>query len=469
MAIPAAPTGLAATAVSSTQVDLTWIDNSTNESGFKLERATAAAGPFTQIAVTGTGVTGYSDSGLTASTTYYYRVRATNAAGDSAYSSTASATTQAQATAPAAPTGLAATAASSSGITLFWADNSSNETGFKVERATASAGPFTQIAVTGASVTGYSDSGLAASTTYYYRVRATNAAGDSTYSNTASATTQAQSGVPAAPTGLTATAVSSTSINLAWTDNSTNETGFKIERATVSTGPWSQRATTGANNTAYSDTGLTASTTYYYRVSAAGASGYSATSNVASVTTQATSSDTIKPTVPTGLIVTAPACGVLTVSWTASTDTGGSGLRGYKIYRSGSYYTQTLQPASGGTVSITDSGLREALFYSYEISAIDNAGNESAKCPIGGTYSLSCAGQGGEYTWAKRAGGAYLPDSGSAIAVDAGRQRLRHRPVPGHRRLRSRTGHERRLLRHLRRQVRRRRHEPLGQAVRRPV
>jgi hypothetical protein len=80
---------------SSSQVNLSWTDNSTNERGIKVERATSR-GPWSQIATTGPNITSYSSTGCSASTTYYYRVRATNTAGDSAYSNIASATTPPQ-------------------------------------------------------------------------------------------------------------------------------------------------------------------------------------------------------------------------------------------------------------------------------------------------------------------------------------------------------------------------------------
>ena len=88
------------------------------------------------------------------------------------------------------------------------------------------------------------------------------------------------------PSGLIATAASSSQINLSWTDNSSTETGFRIERSSSSAGPYSEIATVGANVTTYSNTGLSASTTYYYRVRAYNANGNSASSSVASATTQ---------------------------------------------------------------------------------------------------------------------------------------------------------------------------------------
>lgn len=184
---------------------------------------------------------------------------------------------------PSAPSSLTATAASSSQINLAWVDNSGNETNFVVSRATASAGPFTDIATLGTNVTSYNNTGLAASTTYYYAVRATNASGSSANSNIASATTL--SAIPAAPSGLTATAVSVSQINLAWTDNSTNESNFVVGRSTVSGGPYTDIATLAANTVSYSNTGLAANTRYYYVVRATSAAGSSANSASANALT----------------------------------------------------------------------------------------------------------------------------------------------------------------------------------------
>ena len=293
---PAAPSGLTATAASSSAINLAWTDNANNETGFVLERApTSAFASITTIPL-GANVTTYADTGLAASTTYYYRIRSTNPQGDSANSNPASDTTTAPA-ALAAPTTLVATAQSTTAIGLTWQDNASNETGYVVERASSAA--FTSPVVTNlaAGATSYTSSGLTAATTYYYRVKAVNGATSSAYSNTANATTGAAGTVPAAPSGLTATATSSSAITVAWTDNSSDETGFVLERAPTNAFASITTIPLGANVTSYANTGLAASTTYYYRVRATNATGPSANSNVDSATTQAAAGSAYQPAV----------------------------------------------------------------------------------------------------------------------------------------------------------------------------
>jgi len=112
---------------------------------------------------------------------------------DADYALVVSGVSSAPPTPPAAPSNLVATALSSSAIRLTWTDNSGNETGFEIERSSDGVN-FAPHATAGANATSFDDTGLAASTTYYYRVNATNGGGDSGYSNVASTTTLANTG-----------------------------------------------------------------------------------------------------------------------------------------------------------------------------------------------------------------------------------------------------------------------------------
>jgi hypothetical protein len=179
---------------------------------------------------------------------------------------------------PTAPSGLTATVASCSQINLSWTDNSTTETGFYIYRG------GTQIGSVGANVTTYNSTGLSGNTSYSYYVVAYNGTGNSSNSNTASATTSTCTTVPTAPSNLTASVASCNQINLSWLDNSSNETGFYIYRG------GSQIASVGSNITSYSNTGLTASTSYNYYVVAYNGAGNSSNSNTASGTTTTCSS-----------------------------------------------------------------------------------------------------------------------------------------------------------------------------------
>ena len=278
---PEAPGGLTATAVSTNQIDLSWTDNAYDETGYKVEYS------IDQVLWTGAGslpanITAYQLTGLAAGTTYYFRVYAYNEYGNSNRSEIVSATTISNsAGTPAAPTALTVTVISDNQINLFWTDNADNETGYQLEYSTDDIEWFLK-AFIGADSETFNCIGLYSGTTYYFRVCAFNDYGHSGYSNIVSATTSPP-GSPAAPTNLTATAASTSQINLSWTDNANDETGYAVERSlSGSSGPWSEIASSlPANTTNYQDTGLSAGTPYYYRVRAYNGNGYSGYSNTA--------------------------------------------------------------------------------------------------------------------------------------------------------------------------------------------
>jgi formylglycine-generating enzyme required for sulfatase activity/transcriptional regulator CtsR len=396
--VPANPSGLSATAASSTQINLAWLDNSNNETGFKIERKTGVAGTYTQIATVAANVISYQDTTtLTATTTYYYRIKASNGNGDSGYATEANTTTLPPVeTAPSAPTGLSATAISSTQINLAWTDNSTNETGFKLERKTGSGGTYTQIATPTTNSTTYNDTGLSASTTYYYRIRATNGIGDSGNATETSAITTLT--IPTAPSVLNAFAASPTQISLFWTDNSNNEFGFKIERKTGAGGTYAEIATVTTNVTIYNDTGLTASTAYYYRIRATNSAGDSAYTTEANATTTA--------------VV------VLTYSISGAITSGGSALAGVSVALTGSGAAQVTTDSSGN----------------YSISSAQNGSYTLTPSMTGYTFSpttlpitvnganltgqnFAASGIGTIAGWVKVNGGSNSPIIGATVST----------------------------------------------------
>lgn len=187
-----APSNLVATAVSTSQINLSWQDNSDNESGFAIEER-VSGGSFVEIVRIGQNATIYQRTGLFSATEYSYRVRAfrtlPNKIVYSGYSNIASATTFAE-TVPFAPSNLIAggyASGSFSFIDVSWQDNANNEDGFKLERSLGDTSNFTQVAILGINNQFYRDANVVSGNTYYYRVRAFNEVGNSDYSNMDSA------------------------------------------------------------------------------------------------------------------------------------------------------------------------------------------------------------------------------------------------------------------------------------------
>jgi predicted phage tail protein len=295
---PPAPSGLTAAALSQTQIALSWSDVANNESGFRIERSVNFGITFTRIAVVGIyastdGVTfiqiatvphwvvSFSHTGLSSASRYFYRVSAYNADGESAYSNVVTAMTPD--VPPVQPSNLSALAVSKSQINLAWTDNSTNETGYQIERSTDGMN-FVQVAALGANIAAYSDAGLTASTTYCYRVRAVNSAGNSPYTSYIVSATTIAAAVPTAPSDLAAKFVSSSQINLSWKDRSTNEAQFMVEQSLNGT-TFTQIAVLGANLQSYAASSLQPSTKYYFRVRAYNTAGYSPYSNTGNAKT----------------------------------------------------------------------------------------------------------------------------------------------------------------------------------------
>lgn len=340
--LPLAPSGLTATAISNSQINLSWVDNAINESGFQIERSTDNA-TWAPLGSVSPNTTVYSNTGLSANTRYYYRVRAFNGTGNSGYSNTANALTTAApvytdyvaasdmaiaGTLTGSYTATASNNAATESITevlstgsastrysylehkwrfnitagygtVFyanaWQTASTDGDNFQFAYSTDNVNFTAMFTVTGTSDAAYQSFALPSNLTgaVYIRVIDTNRVKAKTtldkilvdhlyirVDNLAPAP-------PSAPTNLTAVVFSASQINLSWTDNASNETGYQVERSPNGS-TWTSIATTTANTTTFSNTGLTSATAYAYRVRAFHLGGSSNYSNVVNATTLAT-------------------------------------------------------------------------------------------------------------------------------------------------------------------------------------
>ncbi|UII19990.1 gliding motility-associated C-terminal domain-containing protein [Fulvivirga ligni] len=166
--------------------------------------------------------------------------------------------------APAIPTNLDVTDSTYYSITLAWDDNANNETGYSLERSLDGTS-FEVVTTTAADVTTYVDEDLASYKDYYYRIQAINNGSPSIYSEVIKTKTKINPFIPFPPSNVVAVANDASSISLTWTDESTIETGFQIERSRDGV-EYSVLDSVAADVQSYEDTGLVKATTYYYRL-----------------------------------------------------------------------------------------------------------------------------------------------------------------------------------------------------------
>ena len=175
------------------------------------------------------------------------------------------------------PSNLTVSLLTDDSVRLAWQDNSNGEYGFNIQRKLGVTGTYAYVGQVGANVTTFDDTGLGSGLTYYYRVCAYQEAGDSAFSNEVSVL---MPGLPA-PMDLIATPISGTQVDLAWSDLSVGELGFRIERMQGPVGPFRQVASVGPNITTYSDLSVNPAINYYYRVRSYDATRDSSPSNEA--------------------------------------------------------------------------------------------------------------------------------------------------------------------------------------------
>ena len=288
--------------------------------------------------------------------------------------------TSSDTTAPSTPGTPSLTVVSSSQINLSWTASTDNVavTGYRVERCSGSTtcSNYSQIATP--STNSYSNTGLSAGTIYRYRVRSVDAAGNlSSYSSTSNTTTQALlDTIPPTISSVTLSSITSSGASVSWTTNEPVNTQVDYG-LTASYGNSSTLNSSLVTSHSATLSGLSAGTAYHYRVKSRDSAGNLSQSSDNTLTTQ-NIQDSTAPSVPSGLTATPTSGNQIQISWSASTDTAGtgqtiSGVSGYQIFRGSNLVNTTASTA------YLDNGLTPGTDYSYQITAMDNAGNISAK------------------------------------------------------------------------------------------
>lgn len=265
---------------------------------------------------------------------------------------------------PDAPTDFSATAEGAWAVTLAWTDVADNEDAFVVERASGPQGEWAALAETGADAHGWTDDTVTPATEYRYRVRACNEHGCSEPWREATATTPDVA--PAAPVDLVGGATGPFSVVLTWTDASTNESGFEVQRRLGSVGAWATRVTTAPDVTTWTDSELVGGTPYGFRLRACNAVGCSPWTEPTQVTTVVT-----PPGAPTDLTATAPSHDRVELHWTDAS----AAETEFRVERSalGGPWSQEAVLAAGSTTFV-DAAVTGAATYAYRVSACNSAG-----------------------------------------------------------------------------------------------
>lgn len=285
---------------------------------------------------------------------------------------------------PAAPSGLTVTPASASELDLTWTDNSTYASGYVVQRS-LNGGPWVSLPELPATATSYNDTGLAQGT-YSYQVQAIGSAGNSAFSNVATATTPT---APTTPKNATATLITTTEIDLSWTNTATNATAIKILRSNIGGEFVVIAGSLPPSTTTYKDTGLTPGTEFDYHIQAYNTAG---SSDFAGIHT-----GTIA--MPPATLTATPGAGQVTLGWTPPAYNGDAQNLTYDVYRGttagGESPTAIATGVTGST--FTDTSGTPGQTYYYEVTAVDLGGesvdsNEASGIPGKFTDTLTLAG-----------------------------------------------------------------------------
>ncbi|MDI6781084.1 MAG: PQQ-binding-like beta-propeller repeat protein [bacterium] len=366
--LPALPTDLKAAFVSDKGVLLTWMDNSTNENGFKIVKAIKGQKDYKFVCTLEPNTTSYEDARVIPGTTYLYRIVSFNSFGRTEY--TRPITITIPSAPPSRPENVEALLVEPTRVKIAWKDTSVIKRGtvsdrgassFKIQRKDPGKKGFETIAAVGPDSVHYTDTNLLPDTNYSYQVIACNKDGEGV-SDTVNIKTSR--GLPQPPSGLKIADVSQTSITISWAGDG-NEAGFRLERRKVNT-PYEEIAIMGAAITSYKDTDVLPKTTYFYRVCAYNLSVYSKYSSEV----QATTRDT-QPFFPSELKALIEEDGI-ELSWQDNS----SNEKGFKIERKqDTAQFEEIAVLEADKRYYKDKNISPKTIYTYRVYAYNDIGN----------------------------------------------------------------------------------------------
>lgn len=352
----AAPPGLVVSAVSANSVTLQWSDVA-GEEGYVIERSQSVGGAWTKVGKTGLSVASFADPTVASGNEYFYRVTATNVTQQSSPSEAVSVLVMP----PATPTNVIASATSATTIRLTW-ERVPFATGYRVERSAVNTNSWSLVTTLDGAIEQFVNSSLTPNTDYYYRVRATNGVGASSFSSVATTTTPQ---VPASVPSIYSIYAGAFSVYLSWSDSG-YEDGCVIERM-IFGGSWITVTNVGRNQNSYTDNSVVPSTTYLYRMYATNSLGSSGVGLPQSVTTL----EMPVPAVPSALSASPTGSSMIRVMWSDTLYE-----TSYRLERRTENLTswELVAVLPADTVAYTDTNVLQGIQYWYRVQAANATG-----------------------------------------------------------------------------------------------
>ena len=367
------------------ELSLSWSKPASDATSYEVFRSTSSGSNGSVLTTITSGDTNlsYADSNVEEDVTYFYRIRAADAAGNTSPVSDAKSGTPVDTWAPDAPAGLTATAEPAQ-IALEWsASPPADFTGYAIYRAEAS---FTDLSAAtkiaeGVTEAPYTDADVSYGQDYFYRVTANDDAGNESPATDEASASPVDATPPAAPSGIAVTDETTNLVSLSWSTNNEGDlVGYNVYATSSSfssKGAANRLNSTLLTETAFDHSSIPNGQPVYYRITAVDGAG---NESALSAEVTGTPVDETAPEAPSDCVVSNETDEEIALTWSVGSE---PDLAGYNLYRSPNSFSdlQSAQRLNGNPLTASgyvDDGLTNGETYYYRLTAVDGAGNESA-------------------------------------------------------------------------------------------